>query len=85
MKILSETCQKITPHTVAFIHVSTAILAAMLTLAAVCGIVADSTAHYYELIALKADLLSALRSCTAILGGGAIALQWAETTGKKLI
>ena len=83
MKIFSEFCKKLTNHTKLFLLISLFFLAAVFFVSACFSLLSLRYETCFVLEEYADALLRCLRPCCAVLGGGAIALQWLETRQPK--
>ena len=79
MKNFSEFCKKLTNHTKLFLLISLLLLSAVFFLSACFALLSGRYAPCFALEEYADALLRCLRPCCAVLGVGAIALQWLET------
>ncbi|MBQ9552708.1 MAG: hypothetical protein IJU96_08080 [Clostridia bacterium] len=79
MKAFSEFFKKLTNHTKLFLLFSLLLLAVVFFVSACLFLLSQRCETYYVLEEYADALLLCLRPCCAVLGVGAIALQWLET------
>ena len=83
MKLFSEFCKKLTNHTKLFLLVSLLLLSVVFFVSACFSLLSERYETCYLLAEYADALLRCLRPCCAVLGVGAIVLQWLETKQPK--
>ena len=79
MKLFNEFCKKLTNHTKCFLWLALLFLAAVFFVSACFSFFSQRCGSCFFLEKYADGLLLCLRPCCAVLGLGAIALQWLET------
>ncbi len=79
MKLFSEFCKKLTNHTRLFLGLSLLFLSLVFFVSACFFALSERSDACFILGEYAEDLLLCLKPCCAVLGIGAILLQWLET------
>ncbi|HBL41239.1 MAG TPA: hypothetical protein DDY98_06595 [Ruminococcaceae bacterium] len=84
MKLFSEFFKKLTKHTKIFLRFSLILLVCLFGISALLKLFSVHWVQYTLLEQYADTLLICMRPICLILFGGALAMQWMETTGENL-